>query len=1510
MKQNCVRQNTGSGIAGKWLLALAAVLLPAMTSAADGWSTVPRTTWKGKTEAEVPALKKKFAAAVALPAKSAAALAVAGPDQPPGLYEVRLLIRPSHTNDSISFFTKLSAINGAETVAAFPAHSFARRHEPETRTFQMVHTATGPLQFQLVAVSDADIAGKQRVKTKLKQGGPKLGGELGGDDDDDLDFVLDLVLSPDQAVYFLIDKVEFRQLSRSGHVTKLEINKIRYLPGETLKGSAEIADAGGKGGKGSLKLYLEHNVKDRSLVKTVPVTLQREPTTLSFDVPLPKEELGYALIAEYVSADGKDHAERAEYFNIARQFQRVAIFGGGLRTRDAILEEGPIRAELTKARKNYFNANEYFSWAADDMVEMSPEKDFWSSGQTNYRMHKQTIQRQIRLAHEQGLAAVTYGKNVMSGFKGWQTAYDYPNDHRGQYNYPVGMWNEINTIHFDRRRANDFVVYGRQPHIKGNRFELWWSSFLPISPDGTPQAVQIAAEEVIRSIDMFGWDMIRWDGHFRGGGHWVQCGRAGKYQAWAARKTQSLMRYFKSIVNARYPNFSHGYNYLLIQKNKTHDWAVEDFELDELCRGGGLLMNESIGNASAGWTFDQIVTNLQADGDVCRERGGFYLGISFGSRNPPRDEIIESALWAAAGCRPYNTAMTRNVRRYCTRYSQYTFDERMRRLTRPEEVLAPQSKTSLWWQPFVYETPLENSKRKLVVNLLNIPRKATRPPREGDIKPKYDMPPGTAPVAFKLTLPKGLKAAGAHLITPETLEVTELPLQDDRLKVPAVAVWRVLVVDLTVGKGAPSLASLYGPPKTFGVKRKNLKPEERKPDVVLDPEKELWEVNKQIGALAPEWEIKRAREQAALKAMSPKARAEALLAKRPKPEKLMKQWWKGGSLPHDLKLKDKKFNFGNLAPQRNGRFDIFYGRGAMDYRLRTAAAFGRLGRIHIHDAPMYGVLRHHPGLRLRHNVNWRRYPEFDALLFTSIPHCAIGAENSYALPHYVKAGGGVFFVGGEYAFGKGGYMYTVLERALLPLKCTGMTDTVYTRTPQVIEPGPEFAALKVKLDFSAKPSFWVRNQVVLNDGAKVLLKSGDIPVLVGRQLGKGRVACLLIDYRGRSDKNATAFFDWEDWPKLMAAALRWVAPMAAKATTAPAGNLKKILAQLKDAGTESALDDLDLEEDDLGMGLGDAGSTNAANTTELKKDALAKRLALINEALNIGGPEVAAALAAQLTKISNFPLYTRLKALPELQKHRPPNAAKLGATAVTARNSVVRGNGYLLLALAGSPKFMRHLTAPQSIPGESSFQRQERYRDLSLGLALYPKPDLVKLGKKRVAALNQEEKAAKAAFAARCGDDLDLLNTNAFLDAEETLRRAAWLAYLGRCEAEAYGTQFTKEWLMLGEYRDYCDRTVQNLYKEKKLKGAAAKAQADAWRNLSRRLAALQDLTRQDVVRLVTASPESTAEALATTRFAPETRACINLLGNMEPAATKTVLTKLKGADNPDVAGFAENRLQ
>ncbi|MHB9131534.1 MAG: hypothetical protein ACYDBB_10660 [Armatimonadota bacterium] len=1472
-------------------------LLPGM-AIAQGRLALPPAQWRGETST-IEGVPGNHKMTLGYPEKQRSQLTWLHDGLPVGVYQLRLQVRASHVADEVSWNSGMKVLLNNTEVGDLPSIFFARANQPEWKTLQVVIPA-GPLRLSLAAYADSDAFTHQLLEMQASQHTEPDDDPAGGMGE------IALGLSPRMHQYFTLEQAELTPLTRSGYVAAVMTDKIRYLPGETLHGSATVRDVGGKGGKGTLTLYLEHDLNCREKVKELPVTLTREPQTLNFQLTLPQRELGYALVAVFTSADGKDSSEVAEYFTIVSNFYRTAIFGSGLRAGNTLRTLGGQRKLFVDMKANYQNCNEMFAWAEDDMVEMSPDTDWWFSGQTCYHLKKAGLKSLIAEAHRQGISCVTYGKFIMSGYLGWKTAYDYPLDHREQYRYPVGMWESVNVKSLDRFKNKEFLTESFVTGVSGGVFDkpLGWNNFLPINPDATPWMTRIAAEEMVRSIDMFGWDGVRWDGHPRGGG---QFGGVREYDYLAARRTQALVRYFKDIVNAKYPTFRHGYNYLHVQRPPDPRWAIEDFELDELCRGGGLLMNESIRN-SAGKPFREIAHNIQVEGDLCRERGGLLLGISCDGSST-RDAFVEAILYFAGGMRPVGLAATNKlINRYGTRYAKYVFDENLRRLATPEEILKPLAETTVWWQPFVYETPREGGTEQLVVNLLNIPQQAT-PKKEQDKHPKWDMNPGTEPFTLRLTLPAGYTVTGASFIDPLTLAVTPADIKEDLVTVPAVGKWLVLVVDLAVTEETPTLAAQFGPPRTFGVQRDNL-------DIArievppLDITKDAAALKRTMAQLTPKTETQELPE-SELNALDWDARNAMLLAQADarKPMELLNGWWKGGSLPQDLKLKDTPPVFPDLTPRRDGRLDIHYGRGALDYRLQMWEAFAGLPCAQVHDAPLRGMVRRRSAMWLHGGKGWQNFPAFDLLIYTGIPHAAIGAENSYALVKYVKAGGGVLFTGGEYAFGKGGYDFTVLERELLPVRITETMDVHYAEeTPFVLEPGKDFAELGIQANFAAKPAFCCYNRVALKPDPKikVFLQCGNRPILVGWQLGKGRVACLLLDHRGMSGDGVNMYFDWQDWPALLRAVMQWAAPDAMKVDLKPAQpNLPALLQTLAaDTATDVSIRKLhsDDPENGLDLGLDSVGMI-------LDEKSLAKRISLLQQLLQGEGTEVGLVLADQAVKVGNLPDHLREELLDFVRCYRPENGlTAIAVPAVTSTNPAARYVGLQILGLAGGPAFLKVVQAPPDAEMTNPFARD---RALACGIALCPTPDLLAWGKAQMAAINQEETDRKREYTGFTGGtDFSLAATEQpCINSETYYLRVGWLAYLARLEPAVYGVQFTREWLMIGEYADYVDLTLEKITRDRIMTVPQKHAKTQELHAFLRDLTWLDRVTTPALEHLLKMHPEAVARGFVQAHFNAEADRAMNFLLRYPIADTKPVLSALGKAQHEKLAAFGKARM-
>lgn len=1546
----CRHLSRGSVTPAVWLLCTWMVAVCGLTRGADQ-PAQPRTgrslaiasqDWKGEPR-QVAGLKDRVPATVGFPQKQVSKLTWESKQPlPAGLYELQLGVRASHAHEEIAWHGELAVRVNGTSAGSWRAIDFARAGEVEMQHMTLLHARPGKLRIEVAAVIDPELFAKVAANGRLKQDGPPAEQEAPQKPvkvkpvGDDVDLLSELTesLRPETHFYFVLDQAELRTISQSAMISQVTLDKVRYSPGESLTAEIVVTPLA-PAARGMLRVELESGLAQRTLLEERPLDLKQRPKTIELSFKLPQQELGHALVATFTSADRQDRVERAEYFNIADNFNRVAIFGSL-----AAGHGGTFRTaeEMEKAclqlRSTYANAVEHFAWAEEDMVEMSPEDDIWYSGQTCYRLSKQGLRQLIRTAHEHGIAQVTYGKFVMSGYLGWKTAWNYPADHQGQFVFPIGMWEGTNVQILERFRFKEFVPYEHGVPT-GGLLKPFWQSFNPINPDPTPRMVRVAAEETIRSIDMFDWDGIRWDGHARGGG--PAGGGAGEFSYGAARKAQSLVRYFKDIVAQKHPRFRHGYNYLFVQEQPDYEWAHEDFELDELCRDGGLLMNESIGNTTAGRRFDWLAHNIQVEGDLARERGGYLLGISYAST--PRDRLVESALYFAGGCRPMGgTAATSELNRYATRFSRYVFDESLRRLAQPDHVLRPRAETPLWWEPFMYETVVEKGKSQLVVNLLNIPRDGMTRGNDNNRPIVWDMPPGTSPVEFELTLPDGYQANSASLIQPSTLTVIPVDMQDPNvISVPAVDAWLVLIVDLERSDGTPSLSERYGAPRTFETPRPGLSVTRCQP-VVLDVDAPVETCAHHLAGLLPSAPSPFT-EDPKLAALQSSERNEQLLAEKRLPrnseQSWLEGWWKGASLPADQQLAEKRADFGDLHPRRDGVCDVFIAAGALSHRLDLAGALARLPVVRAQEATLSGFSYNY---NLRHAIGPTDLPRFDLAVYADIPHGAIGPEMAYALVDWVRQGGGVLFTGGQYSFGKGGYSWTVLDRELLPVQIVENLDVRIAAEPLTMEPGLDFEELSVSdCDFGKRPSLTVWNQVVLRPDAKVkvFLQAGQRPILVGWQLGQGRVACLLASHQGMSTDDSPLFCEWRDWPKLLTGVFRWLSPDAwdsAPTVESPTEQeLAGIMQNLAGAKSAAVLDDLldgggpstpapdEPENEDA-----DNDTADGSQQAGLDPTALTGRTKAIERLLLRPNVETAAILAEQLIGVSNLPNGLRGQMLNGIWQIRTTggtsDAAKALATQLTKlarpgltnRGAHVRGTALCLLALAGGTEFERFVELSLSQDAAGDEQRLEANRQLALALPWYTGNALQKQGQKLLNDWSRIEEQRLRAYAG--GSEFTSASPPVpLLDSEALALRLGWLAHLATMDAEQYAAPFAREWVRLGQWLEYCEITEAGLWNETQNATPAQRAKVrlsvrnvTAYREF---LMQLRNATQPRLEGAFIAQPAAVGQGFSSARFHHEALAAIGFLNLRPLIQSREALAILASAPSAELRHFAEQRV-
>lgn len=197
------------------------------------------------------------------------------------------------------------------------------------------------------------------------------------------------------------------------------------------------------------------------------------------------------------------------------------------------------------------------------------------------------------------------------------------------------------------------------------------------------------------------------------------------------------------------------------------------------------------------------------------------------------------------------------------------------------------------------------------------------------------------------------------------------------------------------------------------------------------------------------------------------------------------------------------------------------------YRVpETARAIGAELKAGSYRIFVYGPsLSYFPG-------NYPELMSYDAIVLDNVPIEAMDEVTLQYLHDYVDAGGALLVIGGNWAFGGGGYKGSALE-AFLPVTVTGTFDVKAIKNG-IIAP---------RLDRKQKVGTFYMQDVQPKPGAQVLMTAGGKPFWIQQRQGKGVVAVLTGVCYGESIKRLTAFWEWDGWPQWLSERLKGMAVM-------------------------------------------------------------------------------------------------------------------------------------------------------------------------------------------------------------------------------------------------------------------------------------------------------------------------------------------------------------------------------
>lgn len=567
----------------------------------------------------------------------------------------------------------------------------------------------------------------------------------------------------------------------------VQSSKILYDVGEPITGTVTVKNADTLPHAVTVRAWLAWHLDDRTPMREMTLNvLPGNTATATFTWAKVKEQFGYAFKAQLLEGNRQLGAGE-DYFQISDHYWKTALITGiGSMAQAGSLDiAADARKVLADYRKAYYNGYEAEFWAPDEVVTMAPDMDNWYSSVGHYYESRAGTKSFIAEGHRQGIKAIVYERYSGGGSAGAEWA----------RRHPEWMQQTNGVLAIDRQIQQIAEWDGEKP---GN-FRGWLEVRENLS---IPAVLEHSVQELLKSSEEYGWDGARWDGTYKEPVEWTSYD--GKVDVkltpeQAEVKNALNFRRYKNVIGQKFPKFVYASNWGGIDASMLSNPR----ETSELCRDGGLVMNEWIrGSAQPQeplYRWEDYARYLAEDTERARQLGGYYGPILDIGRGVSADDQHKCIFALAAGAHPYYSILWGD---FCTRYSYYLWDPALTRIAIPEPlVTAPDS---VWWKRWVFERQLSGSHKQLIIHLLNPPTH----PCVGEGATAEDLPKPLQELTVQLlpALTARWTPVRATRLIPSPLRQQALPLQDAgggvmTLTVPELTMWNVLVIDLESRKG-------------------------------------------------------------------------------------------------------------------------------------------------------------------------------------------------------------------------------------------------------------------------------------------------------------------------------------------------------------------------------------------------------------------------------------------------------------------------------------------------------------------------------------------------------------------------------------------------------------------------------------------------------------------------------------------------------------------------------------
>jgi len=490
-----------------------------------------------------------------------------------------------------------------------------------------------------------------------------------------------------------------------------------------------------------------------------------------------------------VALDGKVVDGSSEYTALGDDFPRYVQL--------TVANAGWFKADghqnwyIPQMRRGYTGTVEYYCWAPDHKYDMTPEGDSWephteSQGAYRTTVSKAFVKNMIALAHENGLRVVA----ELAQFASFHHSMEHPEEL--VYTEDGQPW-----------------VWYRRIYEDGAEFAIILRDYF------SEDLVRGWAEEMNRSVDMFGWDGVRFDCGFLPilplndpGGLRANGEPKDDSYTWDGKLTRSfypdpdataadLTNVWRNTTRAHKPTYRYHTNSstTLDQQKLYPKWHAA------ICRGGGYVLHENLMQTNGKYdNIDKWAEALRVNGQNVRDLGG-APAVGQVQYGPLVYNNLMEWLAFSNGYHMFGSAPMRHAPddeswknyRFALRYSEYFYAPDMRRLPLDQDVIGVTGAEGVRWNDIAYRRKLPDGRVQYIVNFINVP--------EGDGRFYLHFDPPTPKQDLGVTV-RGAAGAKAWLLLPRP-EPHAVPLQltgqdgDAALSIDRLGDFAMLVVEMS-----------------------------------------------------------------------------------------------------------------------------------------------------------------------------------------------------------------------------------------------------------------------------------------------------------------------------------------------------------------------------------------------------------------------------------------------------------------------------------------------------------------------------------------------------------------------------------------------------------------------------------------------------------------------------------------------------------------------------------------